>query len=90
MLIIRKQYSENILGNTYYPAQIVNNTLHNTIGYTEDALDVVGQSKIGQVPPVRKKTRMVRNVISGIKGYVSDNKSGKKNLKNKKRYVHSS
>jgi hypothetical protein len=76
MIIKRKNYSYsevNPIGSTYHPAQIINDT----VGYTEGAIDLVDQSKIGQAPPVKKKTRMVKNVISGIKAYMPKRKKKK-------------
>ena len=76
MIIKRKNYSYSdidLRGVQYYPAQVINDT----VGYTEDAIDFVDQSKIGQAPPVKKKTRMVKNVISGIKAYMPKRKKKK-------------
>ena len=76
MIIKRKNYSYsevNPKGSTYHPTQIINDT----VGYTEGAIDLVDQSKIGQAPPVKKKTRMVKNVISGIKAYMPKRKKKK-------------
>ena len=36
---------------------------------TTDVLNKVEESKVGQVAPVKKKTRMVRNFITGVKAY---------------------
>ena len=36
---------------------------------TTDVLNKVEVSKVGQVAPVKKKTRMVRNFITGVKAY---------------------
>jgi len=80
MIIKRKSYSysETVIdGVKYIPSQ-VSDTLHDTIGYTEEALGQVDRSTIGQTPTVKKKTRMVRNVISGIKGFVPKKKKNKK------------
>ena len=76
MIIKRKNYSYSdvdLREVQYYPAQIINDT----VGYTEGAIDLVDQSKIGQAPPVKKKTRMVKNVISGIKAYMPKRKKKK-------------
>ena len=80
MIIKRKNYSYSDINPRsiqYYPAQVINDT----VGYTEEALDLVDQSNIGQAPPVKKKTRMVRNVISGIKAYMPKRKKKKPELK---------
>ena len=77
MIIKRKNYSYSdvdLREVQYYPTQVINDT----VGYTEDALDLVDQSNIGQAPPVKKKTRMVKNVISGIKAYMPKRKKKKK------------
>ena len=36
---------------------------------TTDVLNKVEESKVGQVAPVKKKTRMVRKFITGVKAY---------------------
>lgn len=81
MLIKRKVfngYSETIKeGVRYVPAQ-VSDTLHNTIDYTEGTIDKLDKSAIGKTPPVQKKTRMVKNIVSGIKGFMPRNKKKKK------------
>ena len=75
MLIKRKHYSypENLNGATYIPAQVtgyVGDQADYMVGKLDNTLDLVDQSKIGQVQPVKKKTRMVRNAITGLKAYV--------------------
>ena len=90
MLIKRKHYSypENLNGATYIPAQVtgyVGDQADYMVGKLDNTLDLVDQSKIGQVQPVKKKTRMVRNAITGLKAYVLPKKSKEqKALKNKK------
>ena len=60
---------------TYVPAQVVNDTIdtaENVVGY-------IDQMPIGQTAPVKKKTRMVKNAISGIKGFIPKRKKDKRN-----------
>ena len=77
MIIKRKGFSGNgeviINGVKYIPAQ-VGNTLHDTMDTAEDVVSKVDQTAIGQTIPVKKKTRMVKNVISGLKGIVPKRK----------------
>ena len=81
MIVKRKNFSGTgeviINGVKYVPAQVTD-TLHDTIGYTEDALGQIDKSAIGQTTPVKKKTRMAKNVISGIKGFMPRRKKIKK------------
>lgn len=62
-------------------AAYIGDSANYLVGTTEGALDYVDNTTIGQVPPVRKKTRSVRNVISGIRAYLLPRK--KKHNKNK-------
>lgn len=83
MLIKRKHYSypENLNGTSYFPAQVtgyVGNQADYMVGKLDGTLDLVDQSKIGQVQPVKRKTRMVRNAITGLKAYVLPKKRNKK------------
>jgi hypothetical protein len=48
----------------------------------EGVVSKIDQTAIGQTIPVKKKTRMVKNVISGLKGIVPKHK--KKSDKNVK------
>lgn len=90
MLIKRKHYSypENLNGATYIPAQVtgyVGDQADYMVGKLDNTLDLVDQSKIGQVQPVKKKTRMVRNAITGLKAYILPKKrKERKALKKKK------
>lgn len=80
MIIKRKKFSV-INGIKEIPTQLSDKT-YDTIDNTEDYLNKLEDSSIGQVKPVKKKTRMVRNVISGLKGIMPKKKSkeSKKNL----------
>jgi hypothetical protein len=82
MIIKRRKnfsgYSEiTINGVTYVPAQVMNDKLHDTMDTAEDVVSRVDQTAIGQTVPVKKKTRMVKNVISGLKGFVPSRKKKK-------------
>ena len=81
MIIKRKGFSGNgeviINGVKYIPAQ-VGDTLHDTMNTAENVVSKVDQTAIGQTMPVKKKTRMVKNVISGLKGFVPSRKKNKK------------
>lgn len=83
MIIKRKSfsgYSETpIRGNGYISAQ-----LYNTMDQAENAVNGFDQSVVGQAPPVKKKTKMVKNIISGIKSFIPRRKH-----KIKKKHVHS-
>jgi hypothetical protein len=85
----RKNFSGNgeviINGVKYIPAQ-VGDTLHDTMDTAEGVVSKIDQTAIGQTIPVKKKTRMVKNVISGLKGFVPKRK--KKSDKNKDQHVH--
>ena len=89
MIIKRKGFSGygevTINGVRYVPAQ-VGDTLHDTMDSAEGVVSRIDQTAIGQAPPVKKKTRMAKNVISGLKGIVPKRK--KKSNKNKDQYVH--
>jgi hypothetical protein len=89
MIIKRRKnfsgYGEvTINGVKYVPAQVMTDTLHDTMDTAEDVVSKVDQTAIGQTIPVKKKTRMVKNVISGLKGFVPKRKkkSDKKYVKN--------
>lgn len=83
MIIKRKGFSGygevTINGVRYIPAQ-VGDTLHDTMDTAEDVVSKIDQTAIGQAMPVKKKTRMAKNVISGLKGIVPKRK--KKSDKN--------
>ena len=88
MIIKRRKnfsgYGEvTINGVKYIPAQ-VGDTLHDTMDSAEDVVSKIDQTAIGQTIPVKKKTRMAKNVISGLKGFVPKRKkkSDKKYVKN--------
>jgi hypothetical protein len=89
MIIKRKGFSGygeiTINGVKYVPAQ-VGDTLHDTMDSAEDVVSKIDQTAIGQTIPVKKKTRMAKNVISGLKGFVPKRK--KKSDKNKDQHVH--
>lgn len=90
MIIKRRKnfsgYGEvTINGVRYVPAQ-VGDTLHDTMDTAEGVVSKIDQTTIGQTMPVKKKTRMVKNVISGLKGIVPKRK--KKSDKNKDQHVH--
>ena len=82
MIIKRKGFSGygevTINGVKYVPAQVMTNTIHDTIDTAEGVVSKVDQTAIGQATPVKKKTRMVKNVISGLKGFVPSRKKNKK------------
>jgi hypothetical protein len=90
MIIKRKGFSGNgevtINGVKYIPAQVMNDKLHDTMDTAENVVSKVDQTAIGQTMPVKKKTRMAKNVISGLKGIVPKRK--KKSDKNKDQHVH--
>ena len=82
MIIKRRKnfsgYGEvTINGVRYVPAQ-VGDTLHDTMDTAEGVVSKIDQTAIGQTIPVKKKTRMVKNVISGLKGFVPSRKKNKK------------
>ena len=82
MIIKRRKnfsgYGEvTINGVRYVPAQ-VGDTLHDTMDSAEGVVSKIDQTAIGQTIPVKKKTRMVKNVISGLKGFVPSRKKNKK------------
>ena len=79
MIIKRKGFSG--YGVKYVPAQ-VGDTLHDTMDSAEGVVSKIDQTAIGQTIPVKKKTRMAKNVISGLKGIVPKRK--KKSDKNVK------
>jgi hypothetical protein len=83
MIIKRKGFSGygevTINGVKYVPAQVMTNTLHDTIDTAEGVVSKVDQTAIGQATPVKKKTRMVKNVISGLKGFLPRKKNKKSN-----------
>jgi hypothetical protein len=85
MIIKRKGFSGygevTINGVRYIPAQ-VGDTLHDTMDTAENVVSKVDQTAIGQTIPVKKKTRMVKNVISGLKGFMpaKKKKKGKDNV----------
>ena len=83
MIIKRKGFSGygevTLNGVRYIPAQ-VGDTLHDTMDTAEDVVSKIDQTAIGQAMPVKKKTRMAKNVISGLKGIVPKRK--KKSDKN--------
>ena len=85
MIIKRKGFSGygevTINGVKYIPAQ-VGDTLHDTMNTAENVVSKVDQTAIGQTIPVKKKTRMVKNVISGLKGFMParKKKKGKDNV----------
>ena len=89
MIIKRKGFSGygevTINGVMYVPAQ-VGDPLHDTMDSAEDVVSKIDQTAIGQTIPVKKKTRMVKNVISGLKGIMPKRK--KKSDKNKDQHVH--
>ena len=87
MIIKRRKnfsgYGEvTINGVRYIPAQVMNDKLHDTMDTAEDVVSRVDQTAIGQTVPVKKKTRMVKNVISGLKGIMPARKKRKKKDKN--------
>ena len=81
MIIRRKGFSGygevTINGVKYVPAQ-VGDTLHDTMDSAEGVVSRIDQTAIGQTIPVKKKTRMVKNIISGLKGFVPSRKKNKK------------
>ena len=83
MIIKRKGFSGygevTINGVKYVPAQVMTNTLHDTIDTAEDVVSKVDQTAIGQATPVKKKTRMAKNVISGLKAFLPRKKNKKSN-----------
>jgi hypothetical protein len=86
MIIKRKGFSGygevTINGVRYVPAQVMTDTLHDTMNTAENVVSKVDQTAIGQTMPVKKKTRMVKNVISGLKGFMParKKKKGKDNV----------
>lgn len=82
MIIKRKGFSGygevTINGVKYVPAQVMTNTLHDTMDTAEGVVSKIDQTAIGQTMPVKKKTRMAKNVISGLKGFVPSRKRNKK------------
>lgn len=88
MIIKRRKnfsgYGEvTINGVKYVPAQVTDK-LDDTMSTAENVVSKLDQTTIGQAPPVKKKTRMVKNVISGLKGFLPGRKkkSDKKSVKN--------
>jgi hypothetical protein len=81
MIIKRKGFSGygevTINGVRYIPAQ-VGDTLHDTMDTAEGVVSKIDQTAIGQTMPVKKKTRMAKNVISGLKGFIPSRKKNKK------------
>ena len=82
MIIKRRKnfsgYGEvTINGVRYVPAQ-VGDTLHDTMDTAEGVVSKIDQTAIGQTMPVKKKTRVVKNVISGLKGFIPPRKKNKK------------
>jgi hypothetical protein len=86
MIIKRKGFSGygevTINGVRYVPAQVMTDTLHDTMDTAEGVVSKIDQTAIGQTMPVKKKTRMAKNVISGLKGFIPKRK--KKSDKNVK------
>ena len=82
MIIKRKGFSGygevTINGVRYVPAQVVTNKLQDTMDSAENMVGQIDQTAIGQTIPVKKKTRMVKNVISGLKGIMPARKKRKK------------
>ncbi len=77
MLIKRKNKPEKDIHELgYMSAQVVSD---HVITPTEGALEYVENSGIGQAAPVKKKTRMVRNAITGIKAYMPKKKKTSNN-----------
>ena len=81
MIIKRRKnfsgYGEvTINGVRYVPAQ-VGDTLHDTMDTAEDVVSKIDQTAIGQTIPVKKKTRMVKSIISGLKGFMPKRKKKK-------------
>jgi len=66
MLILRNKKDLDLSSTT----QALSNTLEGTVSGAENALDYVDQSKIGKTSTVKKKTRMAKNMITGIKAYM--------------------
>ena len=83
MIIKRKGFSGygevTINGVKYVPAQVMTDSLNDAVDSAEDAMSYVDQTAIGQTSPVKKKTRMVKNVISGLKGFLPRKKNKKSN-----------
>lgn len=81
MIIKRKGFSGygevTINGVRYIPAQ-VGDTLHDTMDTAEGVVSKIDQTAIGQTIPVKKKTRMARSIISGVKGFMPRRKKNKK------------
>ena len=85
MIIKRRKnfsgYGEvTINGVKYVPAQ-VGDTLHDTMDTAEGMVSKIDQTAIGQTMPVKKKTRMAKNVISGLKGFMPKYRKKKKSVK---------
>ena len=83
-MIIKRRKNFSGYGVKYVPAQVMNDTLHDTMDTAEDVVSKVDQTAIGQTIPVKKKTRMVKNVISGLKGIMP---ARKKRIKKDKNHV---
>jgi len=83
MIIKRKGFSgygEIVIdGVKYIPAQ-VGDTLHGTMDTAEGVVSKIDQTAIGQTMPVKKKTRMAKNVISGLKGFIPSRKKSNKKV----------
>ena len=77
----RKNFSGHgevtINGVKYIPAQ-VGDTLHDTMDTAEGVVSKIDQTAIGQTIPVKKKTRVARSIISGVKGFIPRRKKNKK------------
>jgi hypothetical protein len=74
-------------GASYIPAQVtgyMGDQADYMVGKLDGTLDLVDQSKIGQVQPVKRKTRMVRNAITGLKAYVLPKKRKERKALKKK------
>ena len=84
MIIKRKGFSGYEV--KYIPAQ-VGDTLHDTMDTAEDVVYKIDQTAIGQTKPVKKKTRMVKDVILGLKGFIPKKK--KTNSTNKGKGIRS-
>lgn len=85
MIIKRRKnfsgYGEVIInGVRYVPAQ-VGDTLHDTMDTAEGVVSKIDQTAIGQAMPIKKKTRMAKNVISGLKGFTPKYRKKKKSVK---------
>jgi hypothetical protein len=74
MLILRnKKFS---ITENYYPqvSDYLLSGTNNIMGVTEGTIGKIEDTKIGQTKPIKKKTRLVRNALSGIKAYLPKKK----------------